>query len=72
MNILLKSLGIVTQYSENHGIQLKWTDVFEIKTTACYNEVQISAKQRRSFFVGQSLFNLAQDDFPCGTHIHLD
>ncbi len=73
MNILVKNFGIVIpQYSKNHGIQSKWTDGFEIKTTACYNEVQISANREGLLSLANHLFNLVQDDVPCATHIHLD
>lgn len=62
----------IREYKSNSGLQLSWENNFIIKTEFENNEFIISANTQGLTSLANHLLNLAQDEVPNGSHIHLD
>lgn len=56
----------------DNGLRLKWEDNFSIECSADENAVCIKANREGLISLARHLLELAQDDVPIYTHIHLD
>jgi hypothetical protein len=62
----------IPDYSPGSGFTFCWEGNFEIRTRVEHGEIVISANKAGLVSLANHLLNLAQDDVPVGTHIHLD
>lgn len=68
----MKRIIEIPEYNPNRGIILNWTSDFEITVDTDGNQVHISGNSAGLESLANHLLNLAQDNVPAGTHIHLD
>ena len=62
----------IPEYRPEEGINLNWIEDFEIKVETDGRQVHISGNPAGLKSLANHLLNLAQDEVPTGTHIHLD
>ena len=60
------------KYSSNGGVKLDWVNGFEIRSNVSENGMVIKANKEGLLSLANHITNLAQEDVPLGTHIHLD
>lgn len=68
----MKRIIEIPGYNPERGIILKWSHDFEIKVDTDGKQVHISGNSAGLESLANHLLNLAQDNVPAGTHIHLD
>ena len=68
----MKRIIEIPEYNPKRGIILNWTSDFEITVDTDGNQVHISGNSAGLESLANHLLNLAQDNVPEGTHIHLD
>lgn len=62
----------VPKYTTEKGIVHKWIDGFEIQTKVEDGLITIVANKEGLLSLANHLLNLAQNEVPSGSHIHLD
>ena len=62
----------IPEYTKQQGFIYNWIDNFEISVKQSKNEVMICANKEGLLSLANHLLNLAQENVPYGTHIHLN
>jgi hypothetical protein len=62
----------VPSYTPACGVRLEWMDGFTIAVSHDHGETVIRANREGLLSLANHLANLAQNECPPGTHVHLD
>ena len=68
----MKRIIEIPEYNPKRGIILNWSRDFEITVDTDGKQVHICGNPAGLESLANHLLNLAQDNVPAGTHIHLD
>ena len=69
---MMKVILNINKYNPHSGIILNWEENYKIEINEEHGETVISANKEGLLSLANHFANLAQDDIPVGSHIHLD
>jgi len=68
----METLLNIPDYNPDIGMTYQWEDEFDIKVTIEEDTTLIVANKQGLISLANHFLNLAQDNVPTGTHLHLD